>query len=911
METGPKGRWIITEQTEFDHKAKKPARIAEPHYEGNPVPAFKVIEYQDPRLRPTLELHPGGKIVRFAYAGLSKTTSEDVFDRDTHGQTGPLLYTSSVDETKNALDQVVGRASEQENGNRYTVSYQYDISNRLVKTSDSMGITLMTADFGNRMDTNPLRTSDAGLGHAQMVYDSLGRLTEKRRDFKDTLDRVSTMVYDGLDRIIKQTDHVLGFQDERTIENEYDTAPNGINQLAFQKVIDKNNLGTYRYERRFEYDDHCLKSSVGHKWHVAWEVGGTSIEKDLEASTKYRHNGPKGGRLEKITLPEIHDPATGTKVGGESAEYIYDDASGLIEAIHFMGKTIWQVPDGKFTPQKKAESVKLGNGIETDLSYDTETGRLIGFETYHKDLSLFSYNLIYDSAGNVLAKTSSVAEATPAGSGLSTQEIRYKYDKMNQLIAAQGDDLSQAFAYGPNGSRTNLSDAEKEVQYQYDLSGPRPHQISAILGTEERLLSYDGSGNLIRDQKKSGDKWYTRQLTWNASNRLQLLEFLDENVQAARSLCFGYGPESLRIIKYDDWSKSIVFSVDTLADVEYRLDGEPDLPIVKHHVVNDGRRVATLTKPSDGQALVYFHRDLQSSIIMATNEDAKILAAPRYQPFGMVENLEEARVAKNLDILYTGHRADMLEVFGFSQFDFKARVYDPQIGIFLSPDENEDKSNAAFGLNRYVYVNNNPASMWDPTGYQGEDEDEEKAKGKNQLEEEEGFDPKFGFDFEFGGNQPTKFKASAFDSDFDFDDIMKGVNDTRGLFGEQFQPRNLQPLNPDMIDRAIREIERSRQQEIDALLPQKQNSSFNITPSFDTFHNFDRQDIRIDAPIIDDFRRQPLPRTFDQFLHSTPLFENSGSFNLFRPESSLNPMEQFSRRSMLDFLGAPRDRFGK
>lgn len=45
------------------------------------------------------------------------------------------------------------------------------------------------------------------------------------------------------------------------------------------------------------------------------------------------------------------------------------------------------------------------------------------------------------------------------------------------------------------------------------------------------------------------------------------------------------------------------------------------------------------------------------------------------------------------------------------------RVYDPTIGRFLSPDPNVQIPESTQGFNRYTYVNNNPLSYSDPSGF--------------------------------------------------------------------------------------------------------------------------------------------------------------------------------------------------
>ena len=52
--------------------------------------------------------------------------------------------------------------------------------------------------------------------------------------------------------------------------------------------------------------------------------------------------------------------------------------------------------------------------------------------------------------------------------------------------------------------------------------------------------------------------------------------------------------------------------------------------------------------------------------------------------------------------------------------DMEGRVYDPEVGSFLSPDPNVQYPFSSQGYDRYTYVNDNPLSLSDPSGYLSE-----------------------------------------------------------------------------------------------------------------------------------------------------------------------------------------------
>ncbi|MCP5106780.1 MAG: RHS repeat-associated core domain-containing protein, partial [bacterium] len=719
LETGYRGRWIVKEYTEFHHKTRKPGRISEPYFEDETSPGFRVLEYNDARLRQTKETHPGGKVLRIVYDGFKKTTLEDIHDLDDHGNPGELLHTRVVEEeTKDALGRVIKRTTGPQDGStRYTVFFSYDAAGRLIEVTDSMQVTLLTVDYGSRLDDKPVNSMDAGLGKTSMEYDGLGRVTVGLWDFKADLDRVSTVSYDDLDRKIEETfrDTIDGVT--RIIRSKYDTAGNGVGKLARRHVTETNNLGRYVYEKRFTYDDFGLPASIFREWDVQWSA--VDIERKLELRTDYFHNGCKGGRLERIQHPTVDGMEGGT------TEYIYDDSSGQVVGIRFNGRSVWKVPNGRFTARDQVEQSVLGSGIVSFYDYNRETGRLAAIHTQKGDTPLLEYRLGYDTAGNVKRKRmESASPGDNSGKNLTTVENSYSYDDNNQLTAALENGKKQAFTYKANGSRTHFGDGGEEVLYAYD--GVAPHQVSALSGARDRHFSYDKAGNMIQDlNKQSG---YTRRFTWNPSNKLQQVDFMDSRQHMIRRLCFGYDGEDRRAVMYDSLQGRLTFYGDDFFEVEW--EGKEERPTIRSHILNEERRAATFFHKGANQQgrLVYYHRDLLNSVILLTGENGSVLEAASYDPFGRVRT---GGGNSRPDILFTGHRADVVDYEGFQQNDFKARVYEPELGVFISPDDIDDQKNTAFGFNRYVYVGNNPTSRWDPTGNEGEDDEKLKSEPDN------------------------------------------------------------------------------------------------------------------------------------------------------------------------------------
>jgi RHS repeat-associated protein len=131
------------------------------------------------------------------------------------------------------------------------------------------------------------------------------------------------------------------------------------------------------------------------------------------------------------------------------------------------------------------------------------------------------------------------------------------------------------------------------------------------------------------------------------------------------------------------------------------------------------------------EEVIYYHNDALGSPIMATTALGAVKWKESYAPYGsrlVLESRETtggsnpAQIESQWDEKqwYTGKLEETrvgLQYFG-------ARWYEPEIGIFLSPDPVEFQEGNVFSFNRYAYANNNPYRYVDPNGRQSEDAQE-------------------------------------------------------------------------------------------------------------------------------------------------------------------------------------------
>lgn len=117
--------------------------------------------------------------------------------------------------------------------------------------------------------------------------------------------------------------------------------------------------------------------------------------------------------------------------------------------------------------------------------------------------------------------------------------------------------------------------------------------------------------------------------------------------------------------------------------------------------------------------MYYIYRDLQGSITHITNSSGTLVQELSYDAWGRLRNPDTqvayapgAEPALFLGRGYTGH--EHLQQFGL--INMNARLYDPALGRFLSPDPYVQSPDFTQNYNRYSYCLNNPLKYTDPNG---------------------------------------------------------------------------------------------------------------------------------------------------------------------------------------------------
>jgi RHS repeat-associated protein len=222
----------------------------------------------------------------------------------------------------------------------------------------------------------------------------------------------------------------------------------------------------------------------------------------------------------------------------------------------------------------------------------------------------------------------------------------------------------------------------------YTLDPNRAHAVQTV--STGKVYQYDNNGNMKSDG--------LRTVTYTPDNLPN-----DITIGAAK-MSFTYDGNGTRVKKtYGGMSRVYI---DKLYD---SYDGDSN-----NYIYAGNTRIALhwTNVPTQQDGTVYYHPDHLGSTSIATDDNGNKVEDIFYYSFG---ETRQDTGSGNLMHKYTGQELD----YETNLYNYGARLYDPEIGRFISPDSIVPNPGDPQSLNRYSYVLNNPMRFTDPTGHCG------------------------------------------------------------------------------------------------------------------------------------------------------------------------------------------------
>ena len=313
----------------------------------------------------------------------------------------------------------------------------------------------------------------------------------------------------------------------------------------------------------------------------------------------------------------------------------------------------------------------------------------------------------YDAMGNVLARIDSSI-------GGKTIEDRFGYDAMNRLTSVR---TTSAIKGNYAKSKTYRYDKLGNITYQsgignYSYYVTKPHALKAA---GNRHYLYDEVGNMTH---RNGDI-----ITYNPLNKPAILK----NHKNHKEVRFYYGVGSVRYMKrtadrdtyYIDKAYEEQVEDNTEKQICYITIGGKT--IGTHVEIKDTDYVPTNPHYNEATYNRYFHTDALGSITAITDDNGTVVERRSYDAFGKIRAMDYGTNNNTLSDqihqttrAFTGHE-QIAELPGLIHMN--ARLYDSEIGRFLSADTIIQDPHDSQSYNRYSYVRNNPLVYTDPSGH--------------------------------------------------------------------------------------------------------------------------------------------------------------------------------------------------
>jgi RHS repeat-associated protein len=646
---------------------------------------------------PAGQTAPSSTTVITTYEGAKITTTQSV---------------GGVNRSRVEQKNVQGKVSEVDDADGNPITYTYDPDGNLTDTVDPNGnnVHLEYDELGRKKSLR-----DPDLGFWQYGYNGFGDLVAQT----DAKNKTTTMTYDRLGRMTSKTD------ERGSAEWRYDTAPGGKGKLHVMigapdpglqgtcTVPNQTYPVTGQAVRTFSY------TSFGQTSEVDECTDGEGF------STSYDYDD--FGRQKSVIYPEANGSRLVAKYHYSSTGYLHYVADESDDHP----KPYWAALEMNAGGQVTKERTR--NGVQVVSTRDPSTGWLLGSTATtlaNNDQTLEAWGYAYDEVGSLQHRKQSMSRE------VADWEETFTYDKLDRLrtatvkvLSQSGGGQSDSFDFDLLGNLTRKGGKT----YSYEGCGNRPHAVCKV--GDGATFGYDANGNMTSGNGHS--------VTYNAVNKA--VQIADEASGATAG--FMYGADEQRVVQsvgqkdstdpshviesartvyvgLGDTGKSIYERTTTGTTVEH-------VHFLYAGVAHGGNAFGVIVSSSKDSTVEvsakYNLFDHLGSVVGTTDDNGQVIGPATggaaatmlgYDAWGARRNPDGTAATAAFNLLpghreYTGHEA----IPGVGLVNMNGRVYDPQLGRFLSPDPTLQVPTDLQNYNRYSYTRNNPLRYTDPMGY--------------------------------------------------------------------------------------------------------------------------------------------------------------------------------------------------
>ncbi|MFF0794883.1 RHS repeat-associated core domain-containing protein [Streptomyces spiralis] len=621
----------------------------------------------------TRTIYHGDYTTQVPASGEAKDTFTDVFGQTTqvveHGPDGPA-----------------------------STSYEYTRSGDLKKITDDKG---NTTEYAYNWLGDRIRTDDPDAGVSTSTYDENGQVATTT----DASGTILAHAYDALQRptTVKQGTTALSLL-------SYDSAPGGKGQLASattyangkaytQKVTGYDPRGRVTGRQTIVPDDGAGLAgtyAVGYGYDLADHITSVSYP-------------AVGGLPEEIVTTTYDDQGLPDKVSSPLATYqssIGFDKQGRLDARAYGTSGGADATVSRAYAYNDTNGTGWLNNIKTTVTADGTTktaqddsfvrdlgGQITGStDGVTKQSECFTYDELnrISHAWTTQATDGCTGAAAPDhASNLDPYDTTYTYDSIGNI--QEVEDTTAAGTTTRNYTYPGYSADESS----YTPEQPRPHAVTKA-GTD--TFDYNNAGQMTTRNVDG----VSSTLDWNAQNRIsKITQHKSTGDEVSTYIYDTDGNPLLRTSPQEN-----VLYID---GHELHKSGSGSVKATRLYSAAGTTVAMREADGSDNGKLTWLLGDAQASTSLLITIGG-VVTRRRYTPFGKQRNTG-GDLPAGLDRGFLGKAEDdstSLSLLG-------ARMYDPSLGRFLSPDE-LTKPYEPQNLSAYSYADNNPVTYTDPSG---------------------------------------------------------------------------------------------------------------------------------------------------------------------------------------------------
>lgn len=628
-------------------------------------------------------------------------TYYDMLDREIRSETvgfsGTTIFQDRVYNNRGLVEKVSEPYFEGDTPD--WICYEYDELNRQ---------TLQTLPGGREFSNSYnglLNSTTNALGQTKSVLQDV-----KGRNIQvlDNANNALTYGYDAQDNLISITD-----PNGNSITQTYDLYNRNI-------ASDDPDMGTYQYdynmfdelilqidatgdEITFEYDSlgRLVKQYEVEKtttWlydtapNAIGELATVTTDDGYSQNFTYDHLGRPISTTETIagetyttttTYDALGRVETLTYPSGFAIKNIYNDYHYLVEVRNnATDELYWKAEAVNAQGQLLQES--FGNGLTTNYTYDSVKDFLQQIVTSNGIQTVQDMSFTFNDIGHLTQRKDNTRNLTE----------NFQYDNLNRLTDAMVvGGFSLTTQYDILGNITYKSDVGT---YSYGENGAGPRTLTSIELDDTSLCILS----------------LTNVYDYTSFNKVKEIR------QSTKKLQITYGAGRQRIIQKNYHNQQLLDTRIHVGD-HYEKVVTDDLTKEIHYISGGSGVVAVYNKLSNNQNYIeYWHKDHLGSLQVVTDDMGVVQQELSYDAWGKRRNADNWSSMETLPALvtprgFTGHE----HIDNFGLVNMNGRMYNPDLGRFISADPNIQDLSDLQNLNRYAYVLNNPLSYIDPSGY--------------------------------------------------------------------------------------------------------------------------------------------------------------------------------------------------